>query len=179
MSNILKHFSIILLLGLFSCQSEEPETEVLQDESVQEETVVQDQALVEEQQNTIEAQRMQIAQLEQRLGALERQSSMVTNTSTKETEQSTPFNGTQYFFMVLEVVEDHIYEKRKMYYTSRVNEISNYDDNIKYRLLDEFVSVYKNSADGMVYKGNVKKRNVHLYNSYEEASRAREKYIMN
>jgi hypothetical protein len=77
------------------------------------------------------------------------------------------------------VIEDHTFEKESIYYTTQVNQLSNYNDNVKYRLLDEVVANYKKSPSGMLYKGSIKKRNIYLFDTYEQASKAREKYIMN
>lgn len=131
-------------------------------------------------QNTIDEQQRQITQLEERLNRLEN------NTSNSNTDNYVPTENQnnsnyygQYYFIVLEVIEDHTFEKESFYYTTQVNQLSNYNDNIKYRLLDEVVSDYKKSPSGMVYKGSVKKRNIYLFDTYEQASKAREKYIMN
>lgn len=129
-------------------------------------------------QNVIDEQQKQIARLEQRLNNLESKSNSNNDNSSFENGNSSSF-ATQYYFIVLEVVENHVMDKRKLFYTTQVSQISNYNENVKYRLLDEVVSSYKNSPSARVYDGDVKKRNIYLFSSYEEASIAREKYIMN
>ena len=131
-------------------------------------------------QSKIDEQERQINQLEDRLNKLEetQKSEPVINTPNSYNEDYSNYSG-QYYFVVLEVTEDHIVEKQNLYYTTQVNQLNNYNDNVKYRLLDEVVTNYKKSPSGMAYKGNVKKRNIYLFDSYEQASKAREKYIMN
>lgn len=90
------------------------------------------------------------------------------------------YSSTKYFFVVLKVVEDHYTEYQTSYVTSDILEAQSYelDEETKYKLLDKFVKSYKNSPSGMAWKGNIKSRKIYSYDSYEEASRAREKYIM-
>lgn len=167
MTNALKQSCFILqALLLLSCQSNKSDTETLQQDNVQK-------------QNIIDEQQKQIARLEQRLNSLETKSNSHNTNSSFENGYNSASYATQYYFIVLEVVENHVMDKRKMFYTTQVNQISNYSENTKYKLLDEVVSSYKNSPSARVYEGDVKKRNIYLFGSYEEASKAREKYIMN
>lgn len=132
----------------------------------------------QEKQEKIDEQTKQINRLEERLNKIENQQTSEPSYNDKEVSSYSNY-GNQYYFIVLEVIEKHYPNNEQFYYTTQVNQLSNYNDNIKYRLLDEVVTQYKNSPSGMVYKGNVKKRDIFLFNSYEEASKAREKYIMN
>ena len=157
-----KYFIVVLVLFCSSC--EKSKTQALQAENV-------------EKQNRIEEQQKQISRLEERLSALEETNK--NSMPSSENNYNSGIQSSQFYFIVLEVVENHISEKRQMYYTTQVNQISSYNDNIKYQLLDEVVSNYKNSPSGRVYEGSVKSRNIYLFNNYEDASKAREKYIMN
>lgn len=156
----MKIFSIIsafMLLSFSSCETSQKKVESLEKEKALNETQIQQQ-------------KEQIDKLEKRLSALEQNETPSSDNS---------FGNKQYYFIVLKVIEDHITNKESLYYTTSVNEISNYDEETKYQLLDEVVSNYKNSPSGRVYKGNVRDRQIYLFNNYTEASKAREKYIMN
>ncbi len=95
--------------------------------------------------------------------------------------QSTPepLMITQYYFVVLDIVEDHVFEKKKSFYVTSINELTYYNDEIKYKILDDVVMQYKSSPSGIAYNGSIKKREIFTFFSYEEASKAREEYIMN
>ena len=127
----------------------------------------------------IQQQKQQIDKLEQRLSALEQNDNYTSNENYPPSSNGNSGGSKQYYFIVLKVVEDHITNKESMYYTTSVNEIYNYDEVVKYQLLDKVVSNYKNSPSGMAWKGNVKDRQIYLFDNYAEASKAREKYIMN
>ena len=146
-----------MLLSFSSCETSQKKVESLEKEKALNETQIQQQ-------------KEQIDKLEKRLSALEQNETPSSDNS---------FGNKQYYFIVLKVIEDHITNKESLYYTTSVNEISNYDEETKYQLLDEVVSNYKNSPSGRVYKGNVRDRQIYLFNNYTEASKAREKYIMN
>lgn len=90
-----------------------------------------------------------------------------------------PIILTQYYFVVLNIVEDHVFEKKKSFYVTSINELSYYNDEIKYKILDDVVMQYKSSPSGIAYNGSIKKREIFTFFSYEEASKAREEYIMN
>jgi len=132
----------------------------------------------QEKQEKIDEQTKEINRLEERLSKIENQQNSEPSYNGKEEGNNSNY-GSQYYFVVLEVIEKHYPNNEQFYYTTQVNQISNYNDNIKYRLLDEVVTKYKNSPSGMAFNGNVRKRDIYLFNSYEEASKAREKYIMN
>lgn len=158
---------ILSILLLISCNSSQKKVESLEKENALK-------------QSEIQQQKNQIEKLEKRLSALEQ----TEYPSSNEDNYSPPSNNNsysnkQYYFVVLKVVEDHYPNKESFYYTTSVNELSNYDEAIKYQLLDKVVSNYKSSPSGMVYKGNVKDRQIYLFDNYAEASKAREKYIMN
>ncbi|GAB3422015.1 hypothetical protein [Niabella aquatica] len=94
--------------------------------------------------------------------------------------QSSITNSTKYIFVVLEVSEDNGLEIKNYYVTSDILEMSEFelDENNKYKLLDDYVKSYKRSPSGSVYKGKIKSRKIYNYETYEKASKAREKFIM-
>lgn len=156
-------FSLVLLS---SCNSSQNKVENLEKENALK-------------QSEIQQQKEQIDKLEKRLSALEQTEYPSNDDKYSPPSNNNSFGNKQYYFVVLKVVEDHYPNKESFFYTTSVNEISNYDEAIKYQLLDKVVSNYKSSPSGMVYKGNVKDRQIYLFNNYAEASKAREKYIMN
>lgn len=86
-------------------------------------------------QEKIDKQTQQINRLEERLNKIENQQNSEPSYTDKESNYSN--YGSQYYFVVLEVVEKHYLNNEQFYYTTQVNQINNYNDNIKYRLLDE------------------------------------------
>lgn len=131
-----------------------------------------------EKQNKIEEQSAQIKQLQSRLAQYEQlQPQGLLNTD--DGNAGTGNLGHQYYFIVLDIVENHYTSRQRFTWTTSVKTIGVLNDELKYRLLDQEVSNYKNSANGIVYNGSIKKREIYLFNSYQEASKAREKYIMN
>lgn len=88
-------------------------------------------------------------------------------------------NSTKYYFVVLRVTEDHITTKEPLNYTSVINEINEYNETIKYKILDEISYQYKRSPAGIAWKGSINDRQIYIYSTYEEASKEREKYFMN
>ncbi|MFN3022045.1 hypothetical protein ACK1KB_13880 [Chryseobacterium sp. TY3] len=161
-------FVLFSTLLLISCQNNEKQQELDNKNQIL-------QTANREQKSTIDAQSQKINQLEERLSKLEE------NKQDLQDSQPNDFSNYsgQYYFIVLEIEEFHYPNTEKFFYTTKVNQLSNYDDNIKYQLLDEVVSNYKNSVNAKVYKGSVNNRNIYLFNTYEQASQAREKYIMN
>ncbi len=126
-------------------------------------------------QETIEAQSAQIKLLKTQLAQQQPQGGVNTD------DGSAGVGGmvVHYYFIVLEIVEDHHTSRQRLNWTTSVKTIGVLNDDLKYRLLDQEVSNYKNSPNGIVYNGSIKKREIFLFNSYQEASKAREKYIMN
>ena len=168
-------FILFTTTFLFSCQNGEKTNDLQNENQILE-------LKNKEQKNTIDNQEQKINQLEERLNRLEE--------TQNETQGVQPVNNDyvdndfsnysgQYYFIVLEIEEYHFPNNEKYFYTTQVNQLSNYNDNVKYKLLDEVVSNYKNSINAIVHKGSVNKRNIFLFDSYEQASKAREKYIMN
>lgn len=84
---------------------------------------------------------------------------------------------TFYFIVIRAQVKRFGYEDRSksMIFTSDVNQISNYNDDIKYQLLDKMV---KNVEAGQAYT-NVSQREIFTFHTYKQASQAREKYVIN
>lgn len=126
----------------------------------------------------------QSSKLEERISQLEKE-----NKSLKQSENSIqikePVN--QYAVIVLHVeslvektpgemgVNFDPYKKYKGYYVSGVRTESDDSESNKYRLMDEFQSDFMNDS----HEGKVDSRNIYFYNTYEEASKAREKFMLN
>lgn len=163
MKHILKF--IIGLFLLASCESQQKVKELEQKIKVLE--------------YQLQVKQIHITSLTQRLEEFENQRNGAFEKSQLNNNLNYSTTENQYYFIVLEIIEDRTFDKQEFYYTTQVNQIKIYNESIKYQLLDEVVSDYKNSARGSVYNGTVKNRNIYLFNSYENASKAREKYIMN
>lgn len=101
----------------------------------------------------------------------------------REREPSQSLSVSEPFAFILMEIEENgqslQFGKRIQYYSvSDVLEVGELDNERKYRLLDDFQSKYMNSSEGKVYQGSVKSRKIFTFSSYEEASKAREKYII-
>lgn len=88
----------------------------------------------------------------------------------------------KYGFVVLDVVHEVIEpfggpSYKNYIYTSSVKEYKDIDEDIKYKILDEFQNYYAH-GEGYIHNGTVKNRKILLFNTYSEASREREKYTM-
>lgn len=92
----------------------------------------------------------------------------------------------QYGFVVMHVQQDNDNFEEKMngiraksyVFTTGIEEYDFVDDDLKYQILDEAQSSYKRTPAAIAYKGIVKDRDLLLFDSYSEASRAREKYTL-
>lgn len=174
---------------LFSSCDSSTQTQKLEKENQEKQEKIDEQTdqinRLEERLNRIENEKIdeqtnQIDRLEQRANRIENK--QITEPSYNNEESSYSNYGNQYYFIVLEVTVTHNYSNNysndeQFYYTTQVNQLSNYNDNVKFRLLDDVVTQYKSSPHGMVNKGSISKRDIFLFNSYEEASKAREKYL--
>lgn len=93
--------------------------------------------------------------------------------------------GKPFAFIVMEVVQDGEYSnnqggQRVNYYRcSDVLNVGILDSETKYKLLDKFQQNYMSSPEGKVYHGSVNSREIFTFSTYEDASIAREKYIIN
>jgi hypothetical protein len=93
--------------------------------------------------------------------------------------------GKKYYFIVLNVREVEAYSARmdgqkevsRYYYVSSVGELDYVDEDVKYKLMDEMVVRYK-QTDWNNSK-SIDKRRIYLFDSYQSASKAREKYVIN
>ncbi len=106
-----------------------------------------------------------------------------------EVENSTLINFdepiTKYVFVVMKVVEedpfeqDVIYRYKTKYVISDILEIndSKWNEEFKYRLLDEASNQYRKSPNRHVDKGRINSKNVEVFSSYISASKSREKYL--
>lgn len=102
-----------------------------------------------------------------------------------EYKPAPPIQNTKFIFVVLQVLQtnpdkpwDHD-NKINMVVCSPIQEVTNLDDNIKYQLMDKSQDSYLNYSGGKLYGGSVKSRKCLDYDNYEEASKAREKYLNN
>ena len=151
----------ILLFAFFisSCQSNK------ENESLKNDNLVK--------QRVIDEQQRQINSLQERLTTLE------SHSNDQNVEGIASFSNSQYYFIVLQVSEERFSEgEQHFYFVTQINEIMDYNENLKYKLLDDVVLTYKNSSNASLFNGSVKKRNIYLFSSYQEASKAREKYVI-
>ena len=92
--------------------------------------------------------------------------------------------NTKYVFVLLkttqierdEMTMDKI--EKRYNYCSEIQNLPFISEDIKYELMDKVQRSYKNSASAIVYNGRVNSRQVFVFDSYEEASKAREKYLV-
>jgi hypothetical protein len=138
-------------------------------------------------------------ELEKKLKHLEIQNSELHKTLTLYMEKTTPraayepqdetaetpeFAFPKYAFVVLEVeevtrtaYENGAWNKTtgKFNSTSQIQEFKSFNEDTKYRFMDEITQHYKltNSREGQVNN-----RRCFVFNSYEEASKEREKYVI-
>ncbi len=123
----------------------------------------------------ISAQEKQIKDLEERINKIETEKP----SSYKNVSDNQPTHtNSQYYFILLKVKEQHGLILQSLNYSSEVTEITNYNESIKYKLLDNAVSNYKSSMGAAVYNGSIYSREIFLFDTYEAASKEREKYIM-
>jgi hypothetical protein len=61
---------------------------------------------------------------------------------------------------------------------SKIIEVGLFTETEKYQLLDKVQTAYINSANAQVYEGKVLNRQCYEFNTYEEASKQREKFTM-
>lgn len=137
-----------------------------------------------EKQAQISEQKLEIEKLNRKVFALEQNrnndnSNDFENSNGSEIDNPNQLLNKQYYFIVLKITEKRIMNIEDFYSVTEVNEIGNFSESIRYKLLDKVVSNYMNSIDAKLYEGSVKQRNFYLFNSYIEASKAREKYIIN
>ena len=84
--------------------------------------------------------------------------------------------------MTVRQINDNLNEKmegishKEYVITTEIKEYTNVDDDSKYQILDEAQAAYNRTPEAKAYKGSVKERKLHLFDTYKEASKAREKY---
>ena len=98
-------------------------------------------------------------------------------------------NSKKYAFVLLEVIQveteldksEAIYkavEVSKSYnYCSGIEDFQVFNEDVKYKFMDEVQQEYMN-MNGRIYKGRVKTRNCFSFDSYEAASKERERYLV-
>ncbi|MCB9202184.1 MAG: DUF4339 domain-containing protein [Flavobacteriales bacterium] len=95
-------------------------------------------------------------------------------------------NTTKYVFVVLEVRESDPFEpdimKKRFYEKVLVSDIlefenSEWNDNTKYKLLDRYSNDYRSNVRREHDGGNIKNKEVKIFDEYSEASIEREKYL--
>lgn len=120
-----------------------------------------------------------ILNLDDKVAIIEKKSE---KTDLEKQQNITVQNSIIYYFIVLEVTEKLFTSSgeipgKKLYYTSEVSETENYDEQIKYKLLDGAVKSY--NRDGTIkHRTILNNREIFTYETYQEASEAREQYIM-
>ncbi|MDF2831985.1 MAG: hypothetical protein K0Q82_1091 [Chryseobacterium indoltheticum] len=110
----------------------------------------------------------QLSELENRLQVLE-----FDKDQNRKSDDSNQLGNVTYYFVVLNVIDERPTMKTKqVIYTSDVDEVMKYSSELKYKILDKIVADYKNRY---IY-GDVTKREIYTFNTYEEASIEREKF---
>jgi len=71
------------------------------------------------------------------------------------------------------------YVTRKYNYCSAIKSFTNLTEDKKYEFLDEIQSLYLGSIDAKMNKGHIKSRQIFVFDTYEEASKEREQYMIN
>jgi hypothetical protein len=77
----------------------------------------------------------------------------------------------QFYFIVLQKVDVAFMERYNL--VSDINEVNNYNNETKYRLLDDFTKQCSKTTTSKLIK-----RDIFIFDSYEKASIEREKYII-
>lgn len=107
--------------------------------------------------------------------------------STQSFSPNSNFESTKkYGFVVMTVRQenDNVMEKmdgisyRNYMFSTAIKEYDYVNEDSKYQILDEAQAAYKRSSGAIYYKGSVKDRQLLLFDSYSEASKAREKYTI-
>jgi hypothetical protein len=86
----------------------------------------------------------------------------------------------KYCFVLLKVTQtEPLWGKDEYYnYCTKIQEISTVDEDSKYRLMDDAQEIYLGSPSGTLHNGSVIERECFIFDSYQEASREREKYLI-
>jgi len=86
----------------------------------------------------------------------------------------------KYFFVLLKVTQtEPVSGKDELYnYCTKIQEISKLGEDLKYRLMDEAQEIYLASPAGSLHNGRVTARECLIFGSYQEASKEREKYLL-
>jgi hypothetical protein len=111
------------------------------------------------------------------------------NTSNSNNYANTPdpyySQASKYVFVLLSVsqkeyAENYMGKVTKTYnYCSGIEQFPYVTEDLKYQLMDKVQSKYQNSGGAMLYDGEVNDRKVFVFDSYEQASKEREKYLIN
>lgn len=140
-------------------------------------------------------------ELQEKVNHLESQNSELIKTLHEFTDNKTPYATpsyqnreevkiaipSTYAFVLLEVEEVTGFttangflenKTQRFNYTSLVKEFKPFNEEVKYQFLDEIVGEYKLNRGGVPTSGKILKRECFVFNSYEEASKEREKYVL-
>lgn len=158
-------FMFLFFTILFSCEKSENSKQI---ESENQNLVIQKQDLenqvkkLDEQLNTIQQEKLQL--------------------EIEEQQKTTDQNPITYYFIVLEITEKVFTTTgtklgKNLYYTSEIGETTNYNDNTKYKLLDNMVKIYNRDVVTK-HKTILNNREIFTFDTYQEASETREQYIM-
>lgn len=84
----------------------------------------------------------------------------------------------KYTFVVLNVEQTEGYPPEVVSYTnlSSIEAVDNLTEDMEYRLLDDFQNTYLKSIKAQVNKGVVRDRKIYSFDTYAEASKAREQF---
>jgi hypothetical protein len=132
----------------------------------------------------------EIAALYSKMDSLQRQNSVLLERiksidSTKPSGLSDTFvvntkSQTKYCFVVLSVSQiEPVWGKTEYYfYSTAIKEYDYVDEDTKYRLMDAAQQGYLSSWPAVEGKGRVRERKCFVFDSYEQASKEREKYLL-
>ena len=84
----------------------------------------------------------------------------------------------KYAFVVLNVEQTEGYPPEVVSYTnlSSIEAVDNLNEDTEYKLMDDFQNTYLKSIKAQVNKGIVRDRKIYSFDTYAEASKAREQF---
>ncbi|WP_439582422.1 hypothetical protein [Dyadobacter bucti] len=87
--------------------------------------------------------------------------------------------NTKYVFVILYVEQTEGYPPQVMTYTnlSGIEAVADLDEDRKYRIMDQCEAFYLNSVKAALHKGAVRDREIQVFDTYAQASRAREEIV--
>jgi hypothetical protein len=100
----------------------------------------------------------------------------------KEYELRHPSTSVKHVFVVLNVTQEEFntngYSHHQYVVTTGIESYNYIDETLKYKILDQAQQSYLQNFKRQVDKGTVNKRELLVFDSYEEASKEREKYTI-